>query len=186
MRCKEAAQRLQLYVDNRLTIEQTRALEAHIASCSACLEELTLLEAVTSNLRTFKVVAEPEDLNEQIMRRVAMVASRRSAAAPRYSLLRPSLLEILVIVLLATIATLGSILQQPSLRALLPFVNGHGTLFLAFINLMHVLTSIDSTTLILALWVVGTLLGICITLVLAGDEVRSQWFKAMMERLPVR
>jgi predicted anti-sigma-YlaC factor YlaD len=186
MRCEEAAQHLQLYIDNRLTIEQTRALEAHITTCAACLEELTFLEEVTSNLQTFKVVAEPEDLNEQIMRRVAMAASQRSAPAPRYSLLRPSLLEILVVVLLATIATLGTILQQPSLRALLPFVNGHNTLSLAFMNLMRMLTSIDSTTLILALWVIGTFLGICITLILAGDELRSQWFKAMMERLPVR
>lgn len=186
MRCEEAAQHLQLYIDNRLTIEQTRTLEAHIACCAACLEELTLLEDLTSNLQTFKVVAEPEDLNEQIMRRVAMVASQRSAQAPHYSLLRPSLLEILVAVLLATIATLGTILQQPSLRALLPFVNGHDTFSLAFMNLMRMLTSVDSTTLILALWVIGTLLGICITLILAGDEVRSQWFKAMMERLPVR
>jgi len=186
MRCEEAAQHLQLYIDNRLTIEQTRALEAHITTCAACLEELTFLEEVTSNLQTFKVVAEPEDLNEQIMRRVAMAASQRSAPAPRYSLLRPSLLEILVVVLLATIATLGTILQQPSLRALLPFVNGHNTLSLAFMTLMRMLTSIDSTTLILGLWVIGTFLGICITLILAGDELRAQWFKAMMERLPVR
>lgn len=186
MRCKEAAQHLQLYLDHRLTFEQTRALEAHVANCAACLEELTLLEEVTSNLQTFKVVAEPEDLNEQIMRRVAMTALQRSTPTPRFSLLRPTLLEIIVAVLLATIATLGSILQQPSLRALLPFANGHDTLSLEFMNLLHMLTSVDSTTLILSLWLIGTFLGICITLVLAGDEVRSQWFKAMMERLPVR
>jgi len=38
----------------------------------------------------------------------------------------------------------------------------------------------------LALWIIGTFLGICITLLLAGNEVRSQWFRAMMEHLPVR
>jgi hypothetical protein len=48
------------------------------------------------------------------------------------------------------------------------------------------LTSIDANTLIVALWIVGTLLGVCITLAVAGSEMRTQWFKAMMERLPVR
>jgi predicted anti-sigma-YlaC factor YlaD len=188
MRCKKAVQQLQLYLDNRLTIDQTRALEAHVANCAACLEELAFLEEVTYNLQAFKLVAEPDDLNAQIMRRVAMAAPHRNTptAAPRFFLLRPSLLEILIAALLATIATLGTILQQPSIRALLPIANGHDALSLAFMNFLHTLMTIDSNTLILAFWIVGTILGICITLVLAGSEMRSQWFKAMMERLPVR
>jgi Putative zinc-finger len=184
MRCREAAHQLQLYLDNQLTIEQARALEAHVATCAACLEELSLLEEVTQNLHQIKVIAEPDDLNEQIMQRVALTAQRTNA--PRFSLLRPSLAEILVAVILATIATLGSILQQPSLRALLPIANGHDSLSLAVLSLLHMLTTVDSHTLILALWLIGTFLGICITLVLAGSEMRSQWLKAMMERLPVR
>lgn len=184
MRCREAAHQLQLYLDNQLTIEQARALEAHVATCAACLEELSLLEEVTQNLHQIKVITEPDDLNEQIMQRVAMTAQRTNA--PRFSLLRPSLAEILVAVLLATIATLGSILQQPSLRALLPIANGHDSFSLAVLSLLHMLTTVDSNTLILALWLIGTFLGICITLVLAGSEMRSQWLKAMMERLPVR
>jgi predicted anti-sigma-YlaC factor YlaD len=186
MRCQEATQQLQLYLDDRLTINQTRALEAHVANCSACLEELTLLEEVAYNLQTLKIVAEPDNLNTQIMCRVAIAASQPVTPASRFSLWRPFLLEIVVAATLATIATLGTILQQPSIRAVLPIANGHDALSLAFMNLLHILMTIDSTTLILALWIVGTLLGICITLVLAGSEMRSQWFKAMMERLPVR
>lgn len=186
MRCKEATQQLQLYLDHRLTIKQVRALEAHVANCITCLEELTLLEEVTHSLHTFKVVAEPDDLNEQIMRRVSIAASHRNASPSRFSPWRPSLVDILVAVFLATIATLGSILLQPSIRALLPFANGHDTLSLAFMSLLHMLMTIDSNALILALWVIGTILGICITLALAGNEIRSQWFKAMLERLPVR
>ncbi len=184
MRCREAAHQLQLYLDNQLTIEQARTLEAHVATCAACLEELALLEEITQNLHQIKVITEPDDLNEQIMQRVAMTAQRTNA--PRFSLLRPSLAEILVAVLLATIATLGSILQQPSLRALLPIANGHDSLSLAVLSLLHMLTTVDSSTLILALWLIGTFLGICITLVLAGSEMRSHWFKAMMGLLPVR
>jgi hypothetical protein len=107
-------------------------------------------------------------------------------STPKFSLLRPSLPEILTAVFLATVATLVSILQQPALRGLLPVANGHDSLSLAFIHTLHLLTEIDMGTLTLALWIIGTFLGVCITLLLAGNEVRSRWFKAMMERLPVR
>jgi anti-sigma factor RsiW len=186
MRCKEATQQLQLYLDNRLTFKQVRALEAHLSSCKACLDELTILEEVVNNLHTFKVVVEPNDLNAQIMRRVAIAASQRNIPASRFSLWRPSVLEILVAAALATVATLGTILQQPSIRALLPFANGRDGVSLAFLNILRTLMTIDSITLILALWIGGTFLGICITLIFAGSEMRTQWFKAMMERLPVR
>lgn len=183
MHCKEASRLIQLYIDNRLTLDQVRALEAHVTSCAACHAELNLLEEVADNLHDFKLVAEPENLTAQIMQRVAM--SPRSGS-PRFSLLRPSLPELLVAVFLATIATLVSILQQPALRSVLPIANGHDSLSLAFIRALHLLTSIDMGTLTLALWIVGTFLGICITLLLAGNEVRSRWFRAMMEHLPVR
>jgi predicted anti-sigma-YlaC factor YlaD len=186
MRCKEATKQLQLYLDNRLTIDQTRALEAHLVTCAACLNDLKILEEVIYSLQTFKVVAEPDDLNAQIMSRVATAASQRNMPSSRFSLWRPTLLEILVAVVLATIATLGTILQQPSIRALLPIANGHDALSLAFMNFLRTLMTIDSNTLILALWIVGTILGVCITLILAGSKMRSQLFKAMMERLPVR
>ena len=186
MRCKEATQQLQLYLDNRLTFKQVRALEAHLSSCKACLDELTILEEVVNNLQTFKVVVEPNDLNAQIMRRVAIAASQRNTSPSRISLWPPSLLEILVAATLATIATIGTILEQPSIRSMLPFVNGHDILSLAYLNILHDLMTVDSTTHILALWIAGTFLGVCITLIFAGSEIRTQWFKAMMERLPVR
>jgi hypothetical protein len=186
MHCKEASQQLQLYLDNRLSIEQIRRLEAHLASCNACLEELRIFETIVNDLETFKVIAEPDDLNEKIMRRVAIAASQRNTSPSRISLWPPSLLEILVAATLATIATIGTILEQPSIRSLLPFANGHDGLSLAYLNILHALMNVDSTTLILALWIAGTILGVCITLIFAGSEIRTQWFKAMMERLPVR
>jgi predicted anti-sigma-YlaC factor YlaD len=186
MRCKEATQQLQLYLDNRLTIQQVRTLEAHLAFCDACLEELTVFETVVNDLHTFKVVVEPDDLNAQIMRRVAIAGSQRHTSPSRFALWHPSLLEILVAATLATIATMGTILQQPSIRSLLPFANGHDGLSLAYLNILHALTTVDSTTLILALWIAGTIIGVCITLIFAGSEMRTRWLKAMMERLPVR
>ena len=184
MRCAEAVHLLQLYIDSRLTVKQTRTLEAHVAGCAACQRELALLEEVAQGVHNLKFVAEPEDLAGRIMERVALDSRRRST--PGFSLLRLSLLELLTAILLATIATIGSILAQPSVRTLLPFANGHDAFSLAFMNTLQVLAAINTHTLILACWVIGTILGVCITLLLAGDEMRTEWFKAVIERLPVR
>ncbi|HLI71477.1 MAG TPA: zf-HC2 domain-containing protein [Ktedonobacteraceae bacterium] len=188
MRCTKATYQLQLYIDRRLTLRQTRVLEAHIASCASCRAELDFLEEVAHGLNTFKVVPEPADMHEQIMRKVALTTThtRLPSEVAHFKLFRPSLTEILAAALLATIATLVTLLQQPSIRALLPIANGHDPLSLFYIRVVHMLTSIDTNTLIWGVWIVGTLLGVCITLMVAGSEMRTQWFKAMMERLPVR
>ncbi len=191
MRCTKATYQLQLYIDRQLTLRQTRVLEAHIASCPSCRAELSLLEEVSSSLNTLKFVPEPANMHEQIMQKVALTTASKQLQqsekqATRFKLFRPSLAEILAAALLATVATLTILLQQPSLRAWLPVANGHDPLSLFYMQVIHMLTSIDSNTLILALWIVGTLLGVCITLIVAGSEMRTQWFKAMMERLPVR
>src|SRR5436305_2144072 len=180
MHCTEAGRQLQLCIDGRLSLEQVRLLEEHVAGCTACREELAMLEEVSHHLSTMQMVAEPKNLHEQIMQRVAMSAPR--SAQPFFSW-RPSLGDLLAAILLATVATLGSVLEQPTLRALLPIGNGHDSLSIVFLRVVHMLTSVDSNTLTLALWIVGTILGIFITLAFAGNEVRSQWFKAMMDRL---
>src|SRR5579859_8122207 len=139
MRCSEASRQLQLYLDGKLTMKQVRSLEIHLASCLACQNELLLLEEVTSALNNLKPVAEPADLTMHIMQRVAMSAQKREMK--RYSLLRPSLLEVFAAVLLATITTLGLFWQQPSLRAALPFANGHDSLSQSFVNTLNVLVT---------------------------------------------
>jgi hypothetical protein len=72
------------------------------------------------------------------------------------------------------------------LRAMLPIANGHDAISLFFLNILHVTTTTDGNTISLMLWVVGTILGVCITLALAGSEMRTQWYRAMMDHLPVR
>lgn len=193
MRCTKATSQLQLYIDHQLTLRQTRVLETHVASCPACRAELHLLEKVICGLNTLKFVNEPADMHAQIMQKVALNASRKpqpqrqkQVQTMRFSPLRPSLAEILAAILLATVATLSILLQQPSIRTLLPIANSHDLFSRLYMQAVHMLTSIDTNTLILALWIVGTILGVCITLAVAGSEMRTQWFKAMMERLPVR
>jgi hypothetical protein len=163
---------------------QMRRLEEHLVGCTHCRAELAYLEEVVQGVHTLGSVAEPEDLTARIMQRVAMTSPQ--PRTPRYAFLRLSLAELLAAIMLATIATLGSILAQPSVRALLPFANGHDRLSQLFLDVLHMLAMINIGTLIGACWVVGTILGVCITLVLAGNEVRAGWLKAVMERLPVR
>ena len=184
MRCADATRQLQLYIDHRLTREQFRTLEAHMSQCSTCQYQLLLLEEVSTSLRGMQPIAEPADLTMRIMQRVAESPRRRREG--QYSLLRPSLAEILAVFFLATITTLGIIWNQPSLRAALPLANGHNFFSQSFFGMLNLLIASNSGPLTLALWVGGALLGICITLILAGNEVRTEWFKAMVERLPVR
>ncbi len=183
MHCQEAGKQLQLYIDERLTLDQVRKLEAHVARCPACREELAALEEVARQFKTVQMVAEPVEMHAQIMQRVAMAPRRNPQPFFPW---RPSLAEWLAAIILATIATLGSILAQPSVRALLPFANGHDSLSIAFMNLLHTLVSMNTSTLTLVLWIAGTFLGICITLTFAGSELRSRWLKAMLDHLPER
>lgn len=187
MRCEEARYQLQVYIDCQLTLRQTRVLEAHLTVCPSCQAQWRLLESVADSLNALNCVPEPADLHEQIMQQVALSTARPNPAqSAHFKLFRPSLAEILIAALLATLATLAIVLQQPSIRALLPRGDGHDPLSLFYTRMVHMLTGIDANALILALWVVGALLGVCITLAVAGSEMRTQWLKAMMERLPVR
>ncbi len=80
---------------------------------------------------------------------------------------------------------LGVILGQPSLRAALPIANGHDILSQIFLSIVHLFIDVNSGMLMWIFWIVGTFLGVWITLALAGEEMRSEWLKAMMDRLPV-
>ncbi len=184
MRCTQVMRQLQYYLDNQLTLEQVRILEAHLTHCAACQDELFLLEEVTHTLRTIRPVEEPANLTRTIMQQVA-AHPRMQLEQSSYKLLRPSLLELLAAIILATVTTFGIILAQPPLRISSLLGNDHDFLSLVFINMQHQLIGINNSTVTLVLWIVGTVLGICITLMVAGSEMRTLWYKAMMERLPV-
>ena len=175
---------MQLYVDNKLILRQIRELEAHIALCAACRQELSLLEEVAGSLYGFAMIAEPPDLTIAILQRIALSTQQYDSRS--FKLWKPSLRELIAIIILATITTMGIILGQPSLRAALPIANGHDAISLFFLNILHILTTTEGNAILFIIWVVGTILGICITLALAGSEMRTQWYKAMIDHLPVR
>jgi hypothetical protein len=191
MRCTQATYQIQLYIDHQLTLRQIRLLENHLSFCSDCRTELVSLEKIVTELTTFSLVQEPDSLHTQIMQRVALVTAQQQLQIEQtrqdkaFSPFRPSLSEILAAVVLATVATLAILLQQPPVDSILPITSSHGLIAHAYSQMVHTLTAIDTNTLTLYLWVGGTFLGICITLACAGTEMRTQWLKAVMQRLPV-
>jgi len=190
MHCAKAACLIQLYVDKQLNLNQIHALETHLSVCPACREELRLSEEIARILGGMELIAEPVALTMNVMRRVALGEQQaermRQEHEARVAAFRLSLQELGAVVLLATFAMLGITLGQPSLRAALPVANGYDSFSLFCIRLWNELISINSGTLMLAFWVVGTLLGVWITLTLVGAEMRNAWFRAVLDRLSVR
>ena len=205
MHCVQATKKIHLYIDNRLSLHELRVLETHLASCAHCREELMLLEEVTHALVDFSPVMEPANLTANIMLRVAQDVEAREQRVHReqmqrqqkarheilllaqqsYALFRLSLQELLVVLVLASVTTLGIILTLPSLRSVLPFANVNDPVSRTIFYVIHVLASMNSSTLTWMFWILGTLLGVSITLALAGNEMRKSWLKAMTDRLPV-
>jgi hypothetical protein len=190
MRCSRATHLLQLYIDKRLSLQEMRALEAHLSECAACQQELIFLETIEQALNSIESVKEPPNLTANIMHRVALSERRATELAKArkegsFILFRPSLPELIAVVLLATMTTFGVFMQQPALRSLVPLINGHDRLSLTLMEIWNMLLSVNSNTLMLVFWIFGTILGIWITLLLAGSEMRNLWLKAMIDRLPV-
>lgn len=190
MRCSMATHLLQLYIDKRLPVKEMRVLEAHLSECATCRQELSFLETIENALNNIESVKEPPNLTANIMRRVALSGKRTPELAKArqessFILFRPSLSELIAVVLLATVTTFGIFMQQPTLRSLLPLINGHDRLTLMLMEIWNFFLSVNSNTLMLVFWVFGTILGVWITLLLAGSEMRNLWLKAMIDRLPV-
>jgi len=191
MRCSRAIHLLQFYIDRRLPLKQMRDLESHLSDCAACRHELILLEAIDHALTNLESVKEPPDLTANIMRRVALTTKRTAEhietrrKETTFVLLRLSLPELVAVVVLATMTTFGIFIQQPAFSSLVSLATGHDGISPALLDGWKLLLSVNSNTLMFFFWLIGTVLGIWITLMLAGSEMRNMWLKAMMDRLPV-
>lgn len=188
MHCSKAARQLQLYADKQLNLEQTRALEAHLLTCPACCKDYYLLEEIDHALNTMELIQEPADLTVNVMRRVALSAKRteRKITEPQSILaFRPSFSEIMIASLLATVAMVGLLFDQPSVRTALVGSTSHDPFTTVATLIWNALVMVNSNALMACLWVLGAVLGIWITLMVAGSDMRNEWFKAVLDRLPV-
>lgn len=196
MHCSKAAHQLQLYIDKQLNLEQIRALESHLSTCPACSKDYYLLEEIDHVLNTMELIQEPADLTVNVMRRVALSAQgteRQLAESQSILVFRPSFSEILIASLLATVAMCGLLFDQQSIRTALIGSSSHDpiTTFVApmittFVApIWNAVVMANSNTLMICLWITGTVLGVWITLLVAGSDMRNEWFKAVLDRLPV-
>jgi len=78
--CEDVFRRLDDYVDRELSPAETRLVEEHLATCSACAAEYAFEAHVITDLRTkLRRVAVPDTLVSRIE---AMLADARAADGP--------------------------------------------------------------------------------------------------------
>ena len=188
MHCAKAGHQLQLYTDKQLNVEQIRALESHISICPACRQDFFWLEEIDHALNRMEMIQEPADLTVNVMRRVALSAQcqERQMAEPQSILaFRPSFSEILIAGFLATVVMCGLIFDQQPIRVAVFGNSSYDPISSLVVSIWNVVIMANSGTLMICLWISGTVLGIWITLLVAGSDMRNEWFKAVLDRLPV-
>jgi hypothetical protein len=193
MTCSRAQRLLQLYIDRQLSLASTRALERHLVHCAACRAEWMLLEDVVAEVHSLSNIAEPAWLTEAIMARVAETTAQpvEEASIEPYKLQQRSLQrtpfrltmqDLILSSLLATIVVIGFALFQPGLRDML--VKSVNPLLATALEGLQFLISPNAGIMGLFAWLLWVLLGIFITLLLAGSEVRSHWRRRIRDWLP--
>lgn len=194
MTCSRAQEWMQLYLDKRLSLTRIRALERHMERCEQCRAEWMLLEDVAAGVHSLEHIIEPAGLTETVMARIAAVTAqppletpaalqRQKQRALRVAPFHLAAWDVLLSTILATLVVLGFVLAQPTLRDTLgALVN---PAIAASLGVFQALFSPNDGLvpfwLVWALWV-G--LGIAITLLVAGSEIRSLWRQRIRERLP--
>ena len=193
MNCSRAQHLLDLYIDRQLSLTQTRALERHLARCATCRSEWMLLEDMIADVHSLNTIAEPVWLTESIMARVAATTApppQELAIEPR-KLRQPTtqrppfrltVQDLVLSSLLATLVVIGFVVFQPGLRGAL--VKSVNPLLGTALEGLQFLISPNAGILGLFVWLLWGLLGISITLVLAGSEIRSNWRRRIRDWLP--
>lgn len=193
MTCARAQLLLQVYLDGRLSLSRTRALERHLGACPLCRSEWAALEEVVSGVQSLGHVTEPAWLGEAIMQRIASTTAQPPRELPTgvQESLDPLLhspfsrltrRDVLLAFALATLVMSGFILLQPALRdALLVDTN---PMVAPLLQTLQALFSLHGGVIVFMGWGLGIALGIWITLALAGNEIRAFWRQRLRERLP--
>ena len=190
MRCGQARGEIHRYIDGRLPATRLGALEAHLAECAACRNDLRVLEAIREVVAEDAWQAEPPNLTALILARVAAYEAERRA---RYL---PVGVEVeaagvgvragfalhwgdaVLAGMLATLSTLFFVLLDPSLRSVVPLA-----LARSFPGVVAILSAPGPGAIAWAAWLVWIVVGVGLTLWLAGAEVRLLWRRSLAARL---
>jgi anti-sigma factor RsiW len=179
MTCKRAAYWLQLYIDGRLERTRLARLEQHLAICGACPQELALLEQIRDGARASELVAEPAELTERILYRIAAYEARHAARAeewlpgvPRWAIgWRSAVVALLVFAALA-------LLQPGAFATLSDTLSRHAT------NAYTLLMAPGPDAISWGVWVGGLVAALLLTVWFARADASSAWRRAISERLP--
>jgi anti-sigma factor (TIGR02949 family) len=75
--CREVIELLTEYLDGAMSAEDRRALEAHLANCSACVEFLVSLRCVRAGVGTLRADAVPEECGKALRSFLSEAAPKR-------------------------------------------------------------------------------------------------------------
>jgi anti-sigma factor RsiW len=176
MNCAHARRQLQIYVDRRLAPRALAPLEAHLAHCAACRDELAALEAICATIAEMPMEPEPQNLTALVMARVATYEAHRTRESAGQFSLRWS--DTLLAMLLASVATLGFVLLDPALRDTFPGAFSH-----AFPSLVSLLTAPGPDSIAWIAWIVWVAAGLGLAIWFAGSEARQAWRRGIVDRI---
>lgn len=177
MTCAHYQRHLHLYVDGRLAPRDFSPLEAHLARCAVCRQDLHLLETIAQVYAEREPVEVPPDLAVLIMARVARSEQLRMRVRAQPFGIRWA--DALVALLLATCSTLIFVLLDPSLRLAVP-----AAFTRSFPTLVSLFLAQGPGSVAWSAWIIWVLAGMLLTLWLAGAEVRLSWRQALAQRMP--
>lgn len=178
MTCKKITYLLQLYVDGRLAPAQLARVEHHLAGCAPCRAELALLECIRDSSRECELIAEPADLTQRVLDRVAAYEAHRAATeellpgvAGFAASWRKVAVAVVALILLALV-------PSGNASALTDTVSRH----LASAYILLLTPGPDSIS--WGVWAVGGLVAGAFTVWLARADASSSWRRAIAQRLP--
>lgn len=176
MTCAQSQRHLQFYVDGRLAPRYLSPLEAHLAQCAACRQELHLLEIIAQVYAEPEIVQVPADLTVLIMAQVARSERMRARVQAHPFGIRWA--DALLALVLATFSTGVFVSLDPALRTVVPTAFMHT--FPAFVSLF---LGRGPGSVAWIAWIAWVVTGMLLTLWLAGAEVRSSWRAALSQRM---
>jgi anti-sigma factor RsiW len=198
MKCARASTWIQLYLDDRLSQERAGELQRHLGACAACREELTSLLSLRQSIiatdltphQTPEGAAEPADLTDAIVRRIAAYETRKALEAEeRRAALerRPEFIPDFVPAWVGRRSIAVSVL----LVALLVAALQPGGLSAVANTLAHQLDSAVSALLTpgpdqvsWAVWLAGGVVTLVVLVWFMRADASSEWRRAISERFP--
>lgn len=176
MICSRATTLLQYYVDGRLDPRHLSALEDHLRDCASCSQHFAWLEQLQIACAESESVNVPQDLTTRVMAYIAHVEARQASFSSRAFSLGWG--DGALAALLASVSTLVFVLLDPNLRDLMGLVIFHALPgFLAF------LMRPGPGSFAWLAWIVWVMVGVGLTLTVAGSEVRFLWRRSLASRL---